>query len=311
MATKELKKKRGNPNWIKKKNQNGQTAPIENNYTMNEKEEETETVISETPPQQEDNGNKTLPKDIFSDEMPKTEILPLEEEVVKTSYADIPVVDEQLEVKSETTEQPSSENTPSSTSQTITSSKQPKSEEEIKTQAEQTVNLLLKAYEKLHGVGRWVGKMDESKLANLHISGKINLEQEFPLGAKKITAGQFFAEYNKSIDENIVVVDEFKDAIRPPLTRVAIKHKWLITDEIYLALLISEDLSTKISILIGLKKSANLVLNSCMELMKKQKTKDNEGKHEAEIQSSDSQTSSENPSTESPVKEGQEWREPD
>lgn len=299
-----VKKPRGNPNWSKKSKENGQNISNENS-TMT-KEEETPTSDVEEG-QQDGNGNKSLPKDIFSDEIPDNEVLPLEDEVAKNPYATIPEVSEEQGQESDTSQKQPADKGTTAPTQPTSPTQQPKTEEEIRTQAEMTVDMIFRGYEKLHGVGRWIGKVDENELANLHISGKINMGQEFPLGNRKVTAGQFFAEYNKSIDENITVQEEFKTAIRPPLTRIAIKYKWLISDEIYCALLVSEDLSTKISLLIGLKKSANMVLKACMALMEKQKSKAEKGEVK---QANISQTNQENPSESTP-KEGDEWKEPD
>jgi hypothetical protein len=132
---------------------------------------------------------------------------------------------------------------------------------------------MLKGYDKLHMLGRWAGKVDEGELNQLHAKGKINLEQVLPIGKKSITVGAFFSEYNAGIDENIVVSEEFKTNIRPPLERICIKRGWLLGDEAYVLSLLGEDVATKVSMLVGLKKSANLVLGACQQMMIQQNAK--------------------------------------
>ncbi len=217
---------------------------------------------------------KTLPPDIFSDVIPDTETLPLDGEVKEKSYGSIPDGAQAQETTPGDGASTAPSNggdsaAPTADGQPAATAAEPaKTPEEIQSQAAQAVDLILKGYDKLHGLGRYMGKMDDSELTTLHAKGKINLNQELPLGKKSIRVGQFFEEYNQGIDENIVVSTEFKDAIRPALTRVAIRRGWTLSDELYCVLLASEDMATKISMLVGLKKSANLVLNACIEMTK-------------------------------------------
>lgn len=250
--------------------------------------------------------NKSIPEDIFSNEMPKEETLPLEDKVAENPYATIPDVKDETTTNSppETFKEQPSLNEISDPQPSPLPIQKPKSEEEIKTQADLSVNLMLRGYEKLHTLGRSLGKISQSRLADLEMSGKINLETEFLIGSKKVTARGFFAAHNKGIDETIVVTDDFKDAIRPPLTRTVIKHKWFVSDEMACILLIADDLTSKVSLMIGLQKAANSVLSACMEMMRRQNDKSEKTK---EPPVANSQGSAENKSDEKAV----EWEEPD
>lgn len=296
------KKPRGNPNFQKNRRnpyyddkasadgkkddtQTDTTTTTDNTKKMAD-EATTDTTDSTSTVESQNTGNtggesRDVPIDIFSDAMPGTEELPLDGEVKTNAYGNN--VGEGNGNQGGGGNNGGGTGTASTASETTGNTGNPgqsnqpgvqqpvKSAEEIKTEAEQLVKLLMKGYEKLHGLGRWAGKQDPAELTDLHLAGKINLHQELPLGRKTITVQQFFAEYNEGIDENIVVTDEFKESITPPLVRIAIKRGWTLGDELYVAMLVSEDLATKASMLIGLKKSASLVLEACHELMKKQR----------------------------------------
>lgn len=266
-----IKKPRGNPNFQKKKQETQQTSP-----KMADKENDTSTskdTTEETPKAAEAapevKPTDTLPADLFSDKIPGQETLPLDGEVKVKDYAALPD-------GTGATPPPSADGTtPASTvppaEATGAAPVAPLTPAEQESQAKQSVDLALKGYEKLHALGRWVGKVDTNELAGLHAKGDINLNQELPLGRRSTTVGGFFEEYNKGIDENIVVTDEFKDNIRPPLTRIVIKNKLFLSDELYVAMIVAEDLTTKMSMLLGLKKSAAMVLKAVTEMAKAQK----------------------------------------
>src|SRR3990167_2534190 len=261
----ETKRPRGNPNFIKKKTE--PMADTEEKKEVNEKGEEVkETPVKpvsgeSTPPPAPD----TLPSDLFSDKMPGEENLPLDGLVKTKEYASLPI--DATETSSPTS------STPSSDTPTPTPIEPPKTPEELLSGAKQTAMLLMRGYEKLHSVGRWAGKVDQGNLTSLHTKEKINLNQVLPLGKKSITVQEFFNEYNQGIDENIVVSQEFKDAALPPLERICFKRGWIMSDELFLGVLVAEDLSTKVSMLVGLKRSANLVLDACKSMMAAQHEK--------------------------------------
>jgi len=218
---------------------------------------------------------KELPKDIFSDKMPDGEVLPLNEEVKTKDYGQLPsdagntgaAGGGASAIGADGSQIPPGVGGSGGQLGGVAPAAPAISPEQIKTQAQQTVDMMLKGYEKLHGLGRWIGKIDQNELVEMHVSGKIDLEQQLPIGNKSIAVKEFFAEYNDGIDENISVSQEFKDKITPPLERICIKNNWLLSDEYYVGALLAEDLTTKVSLLIGLKKSANLVLGACVKIM--------------------------------------------
>lgn len=252
------------------------------------------------------------PIDLFSDDMPVSEDLPLDGEVVQKAYGSL-----NENGANGNSGNPPPPNTPPKpgdppppvgdpSSPSTTPAGPPKTPAEVQSEAEQLVKMLLKGYDKLHGLGRWAGKVDEGKLAQEHLAGKLNLQQELPIGKNTVTVAQFFNEYNMGIDENIVVTEEFKTTITPPLVRIAIKRGWGVGDELFVALTVSEDLATKASMLIGLKKSANMVLEACHALMKKQ----TEDKKEPAPDAAD-EPGSDTPYEDIPNDQNENWNDPE
>lgn len=291
-TTEKPKKPRGNPNL--KKGIKNPYYESGNTQTTQKPMAETETNTATT--DADVSGiKKEIPDDLFSDTIPSDPVLPLDGQVKTKDYA---VINDGSGNNGGGGKNPpippvSGDSTPPPTgdgssipppvgdgSMSPPLSPGGKTPEEIRTEAEQMVKLILKGYDKLHGVGRWVGKIDDNQLMNLHMQKKIDLDYKLPLGTKSIAVRDFFSGYNQEIDENIIVTDEFKEAVTPPLVRIAIKRGWSMGDEMYVMMLAAEDLGTKMSMLVGLKKSANLILDACMQIMKAKNTPPPEGKKE-------------------------------
>lgn len=280
-ASEPVKKRRGNPNFQKGKSNEYYTKKDE---TMSD--ETTNTTSDSANPGEK----KHIPQDIFSDEIPQKPILPLEGELKTKDYAAIQDGGTQQQagntnyVKSTTAETTSGNimGAPSPDNMYMNNPppgvnpgmgmgpQQQMPGEDPRTKAEQAVKLMLRGYEKIHGIGRSLAKINEQELMAMHESGKVNLNYELPLGRKVVRAREFFADYNQTIDDTIVVEEKFKDEITPPLTRIAIKHNIGLSDEMFVAGLLAEDLGTKVSLIFGLKKSTNLVLDALIQIAKGQ-----------------------------------------
>ena len=230
------------------------------------KEENTEEAIIEK--------KKELPVDLFSDKMPDNEILPLIDEVKTKDYATIPEgATNETEQNLSGDTQPTSDGSQPSNTATTTPTTKPMTEQDKHDQARQTVELFLRGYEKIHGIGRWIGKVDMSELLVLHNKGQIDLNQELPIGSATVLVKDFFNEYNSGIDTSIVVSPDFKEKFTPSAIRECIRRGWYISDLMYCGVLLAEDLTTKMSLLIGFKKTANMVIESCALLMKNKQQK--------------------------------------
>ena len=290
-TTENIKKPRGNPNLVKgKKNPYYEKGNTENKNMAEEAEVVSETKT--TPSSDVSGEKKVIPDDIFSDVVPDKEVLPLDGEVKVKDYANLADPTNPNQPKTDASGGGGGINKPPVTPNTddlggggstvpplgdptqIPGTGAPiegaKTPEQVKTEAQQFVKLLLRGYDKLHAVGRWAGKMDPNDLALLHQKGKINLDNELALGTGRISLRNFFAEYNAQIEEDIIVTDDFKNDITPPLERIAIKRGWGLGDEGTVGLLLAEDLGTKAALLWGLKKTCNMILESQMQIIKNQ-----------------------------------------
>lgn len=340
------KKKRGNPAFQKGNNNpyyKAEKKPMEQ-PTEEVVEEKKEEVKAEEPKATDSKksvksddiiggGRKEIPNDVFSSVIPSQEVFPLDDEVKSKSYATM--VDPTAPAPSangSTAPPPPPPPTEGATMGTdaplgqpvTTPPVAPITPEEAKTQAAQTVQALLKIYDKAHGLGRWAAKVDNDKLLQLHTEGKIDLDMHIPIGAKSVRVREFFAQYNAGIDEVIVVTDDFRNDITPPLERIALKRGWLLNDEFYVAMLLAEDLATKVSMMVGLKKSANMVLEAVVDMkknlanygstqapMKKDKEVRQEEKAEREAQAETAATDVEFTQEHPAPNENEMWREPE
>ncbi len=261
-----IKKKPGNPNFAKgKKNYiyNKSKDQPQEQKTMATEEAE---VVNNS--QDVSGDKKAIPVDEFSDVIPTT-VLPLDGETPKKDYTNI----KDPNTNPNTTVNPGT--VPPPVNPLVTDPNvippggvPPVQSEEARTKAEQAVKMALNLYEKLHGVGRHLGKMSEADQNSLHLAGKINLNHNLPLGKGATTLGGFIQQINDEIDENIVVEQKFKDDITPPLTRIAIKNNWGLSDEWYCLALVGEDVVTKAAVLFSMKHTLNLVLESCLRAEK-------------------------------------------
>lgn len=279
-STEQPKKKRGNPNLRKGiKNPYYSSGGSDSNTTQQTQKPMAEEINNES--SDVSGEKKIIPDDNFSDEIPNKEFIPLEGEARTKDYGAI-----------NNTQNPNTTtpNNPVSGPGTATETTNlghggptgdptnplgtptaPLPGEEVRTKAEQAVKIALNLYDKLHGVGRHLAKTSEAELNDLHMSGKINLKRELPLGAGKVSIVDFVNQLNAEIDENVVVSKEFKEEITPPLTRIAIKYNWGLSDEWFVGALLLEDISTKAAVLYTMKSTCNLILESCIRMEKEQK----------------------------------------
>lgn len=236
---------------------------------------------------------KVIPDDLFSDTIPDKEVIPLDDQMKTKDYAshggdptkttpktdanagggggnNTPPITNTVGTTGDAGGGGGQTNNNTNTSSTSSQVEGVKTPEQVKTEAEQFVKLLIRGYDKLHAVGRWAGKMDPNDLMLMHQKRKIDLDYNLPLGTGVIGLRKFFADYNLQIEEDIVVTEDFKRDITPPLERIAIKRGWGLGDEGTVMMLLAEDLGTKVALLYGLKKTCNMVLESCMQIMKSQ-----------------------------------------
>lgn len=267
-----IKKKGGNPNFVK-----GKKNIYYNKDNKKMPETDTKTDTNSSGP----GDVKSIPIDIFSDKI-ASEIIPMDDQVEQKDYGNLKNPGDNSGGSgggNNTTDSGggTSDNSGGSSkpdSATVNSATPEKTPEEIRTEAEQAVALALRGYDKTHGFARYLTIKDQNKLAGDHAAGKLNLNMSLPLGkgGSTITVGEFIQSYNEQINENIKVSERFKTEITPPLVRIAIKRGWGLSDEMTVLALVAEDLGTKVGLLFGLNKSANMILELSYNQMKAQNT---------------------------------------
>lgn len=271
---------------------------------------------------------KRLPADLFSDDIPKTEVNPFADKVKEKGYTNVqdqpppstngsektppPIEPVFKEPKGEEKPPPASEKASNSefkstpappqasgdtTTPTPATAEPAKTPEEIQSNASQSVKLFWRFYEKVHGFGRWLGKVDKNDLANMHLRGKIDLKYRFPLEGDTIGAGEFFRDANTQIDKAIQVSPKLKEELSPAMERICIKRGWLLNDEMFVVMGLFDDLSTKAGLLLGVRKSCSDVLQALVAMQEEKK------KGELKKESTKSEKKSEEPETHIPADE--------
>jgi hypothetical protein len=129
------------------------------------------------------------------------------------------------------------------------------SPEERRIAAEQMAETAINAYDRLHGLGRWYCKTSEEDLMEAAFDGKIDIEERLPIAEEPITLMEFTQDFNNQVDTNFVVSQQWKDRVKPPLTRICEKNGWGLNDETTVLLAVLEDVSSKIGMIVGLKKT--------------------------------------------------------
>ncbi len=137
--------------------------------------------------------------------------------------------------------------------------------------AEQLTDLVLSGYDKLHSFARWYLTVDEEKLQEAQLEGRIDLNMEVRnlpdrKTGRDITVQRFFDGYNQTIKEDMVVDKELIAEIRPAMIRTCVKHNWGVSDDAYIFVKLGVDVATKFTMVIGLKKTANKMFKICEQL---------------------------------------------
>lgn len=136
--------------------------------------------------------------------------------------------------------------------------------------AKQLASAILDGYEQLHLLGKHFAKYDETKLAKAIRDGDIDPEMSIPVDAEgtRMTAPQFIETFNQGAEQAISYDPEFGEKVRPALERVLIKKGWGMTDEQYLLMMFGKDIAIKTTMIIGLKKQANVFMQEFKEMQR-------------------------------------------
>ena len=137
--------------------------------------------------------------------------------------------------------------------------------------ATMAVDVALGFYDKLHWVMRSVGKISDRRLNKMRLNNEIDLNVEIAPETEEsdsLSLGGFVKQINEDIDKTIVVSEEFKAAVRPPMERLAKKYGIGIGDGTYLAIKFGEDIAVKGAIMIGLRNTVNDVITHHSKIYK-------------------------------------------
>jgi len=136
-------------------------------------------------------------------------------------------------------------------------------EEAAKGLVEQALNL--------YGLGckglAWMSKIKESKVDDLAKDGLIDLSLKVPIDAHtSVSIPQVVEGFNSEVEETFIVSDDFKDEVRPIMTRVFVKRGWGMTDEQQLMFAFGMDFAQKGAVLMQLKKQGDMQIERFMEM---------------------------------------------
>lgn len=139
----------------------------------------------------------------------------------------------------------------------------PLTDAEKKQRAEESVKMALRFYEDLHKAAGWLIKPNEKKITKRIVDGELDGQREIQLGLKttdRYNLGGIIVEVNDRVDETLVVSDKFKKEITPPLTRIAMKQGWGVSDEFTCLEIVGRDVVVKGAMLYGIYQSMQQII---------------------------------------------------
>ena len=136
-------------------------------------------------------------------------------------------------------------------------------EDAAKGLVEQTLNMYALGCK---GLGS-LAKIKEKNVNRLAQEGAIDMNLRIPIDAyTSVSIPQVVQGFNNEIDDTFQVDDDFKDSVRPAMTRVFVKRGWGMTDEQQLLLAFGMDLAQKGAIVMKLRKEGDMQLKKFMEM---------------------------------------------
>ncbi len=138
----------------------------------------------------------------------------------------------------------------------------------------QLVETTLEVYKMGHTFAQRMAKKDEGEIVKAVQDGEIDPQMEIPVDEKGTTtnAVEFFQNYNEQVEEALSYDEEFGEKVRPAMERVFEKRGWGMNDEQYLMYMFGKDIAMKGAMVISLKKQANMIFNTFVELNTQKQT---------------------------------------
>ena len=135
----------------------------------------------------------------------------------------------------------------------------------------QLVDTFLDGYKVIHTFGQRYFTISEEEIVKKAIKGEINPDMRIPISqTQTISVQEFIGEYNRQVQEVLVVEDDFIEKVKPVMIRVFMKRGYGMTDEQFLMFAFGKDLITKGAQLYTFKKSLTQSLKMMTEMYNKQ-----------------------------------------
>ena len=136
-------------------------------------------------------------------------------------------------------------------------------EESAKGLVEQALNLYTLGCK---GLG-WMAKIKEAKVDKLAQEGMIDMSIKVPIDPyTAVSIPQVVQGFNAEVGDAFEVTEEFKDEVRPIMTRVFIKRGWGMTDEQQLMFAFGMDIAQKGAVMMQLKKQGDMQIERFIEM---------------------------------------------
>ncbi len=127
--------------------------------------------------------------------------------------------------------------------------------------AQQMVDMVLEGYSSICSFTGNYANMNEGQLLEMQAEGKIDLRMPIPVSpSERVGVVDFVQSFNSQIDEAMEVSDEFKEQVKPPMTRIFEKKGVGMTDEQFLLVMFGKDIITKTATTIALKRQLTKTL---------------------------------------------------
>ncbi len=127
--------------------------------------------------------------------------------------------------------------------------------------AQQMVDMVLEGYSSICSFTGNYASMNEGQLLEMQSEGKIDLSMPIPVSpSERVGVVDFVQSFNSQIDEAMEVSDEFKEQVKPPMTRIFEKKGVGMTDEQFLLVMFGKDIITKTATTIALKRQLTKTL---------------------------------------------------
>lgn len=146
-----------------------------------------------------------------------------------------------------------------------------KSLEEKKRGAEMMVDGLLDVYSGIGEIAaRWV-EVSPMQIAKLAEEGKLDPDYLLHLETGQVTVSAFVDSYNRQTKDIMLVSQQFRDDVRPPLIRIFTNRGWGASDEQYVLFKFGKDIMMKAGAVYSLKSTMNGVLTALQKNYKELK----------------------------------------